>query len=246
VTEGQIYTQIGNNIQNGGDYMYLSEFYVFDQDQPLPACIRNYTKEDFDQLIQIQSECFPPPFPAELWWSEEQLTNHVTIFPEGALCIEVNGELAGSLTGLCVDFDPNHPNHSWEEITDNGYIGNHNPKGNTLYIVDISVRPKYRKFGLGKMMMQAMYHVVIEKGLVRLLGGGRMPSYHKVADTLTPEQYLDAVLNGQLKDPVLTFLLRCGRVPIGIAESYLDDEESRNNAALMEWKNPFLQNKGES
>jgi ribosomal protein S18 acetylase RimI-like enzyme len=219
--------------------MYQSEFYVFDQDKPVPICIRNYTKDDFEQLIQIQSECFPPPFPSDLWWNKEQLTNHITLFPEGALCIEVDGEIAGSLTGLCVEFDPKHMSHTWEEITDHGYIRNHNPKGKTLYIVDISVRPKYRKLGLGKLMMQAMYHVVIQKGLDRLLGGGRMPGYHKVADTMLPEQYLQALIKGDLKDPVITFLLRCGRVPLGVVANYLDDEESLNYAVLMEWKNPF-------
>lgn len=219
--------------------MYRSEFYVYDQDRPLPVCIRNYTMEDFDQLIEIQSECFPPPFPSELWWNEEQLTNHVTLFPEGALCVEINGELAGSLTGVCVELDPSNHSHTWEEVTDHGYIRNHNPNGNTLYIVDISVRPKYRKLGLGKLMMHAMYHVVIEKGYDRLLGGGRMPGYHKVAEKMTPEGYLDAVIKGELKDPVISFLLRCGRVPIGVARNYLEDEESFNNAALMEWKNPF-------
>jgi ribosomal protein S18 acetylase RimI-like enzyme len=244
VTGEQIYIQIGNNSDDGGDNLYQSEFYVFDQDQPLPVCIRNYTKGDFDQLIQIQSECFPPPFPSDLWWNKEQLTNHVTLFPEGALCIEVNGELAGSLTSLCVDFNPNHLSHTWEKITDHGYIRNHNSKGNTLYIVDISIRPKYRKLGLGKLLMQAMYHVVIQKGLERLLGGGRMPGYHKVAAKMLPAEYLAAVIKGDLKDPVITFLLRCGRVPVGIAENYLDDEESGNNAALMEWKNPFFLKRG--
>ncbi|MFL6561871.1 MAG: GNAT family N-acetyltransferase, partial [Bacillus sp. (in: firmicutes)] len=110
---------------------------------------------------------------------------------------------------------------------------------NTLYIVDISVRPKYRKLGLGKLMMQSMYHVVIEKELYRLLGGGRMPGYHKKADIMTPGQYLDATIKGEVQDPVITFLLHCGRVPIGIIENYLEDEESCNYAALMEWKNPF-------
>lgn len=219
--------------------MYLSEFYVYDQERPVPVTIRNYSEADFDDLIKIQSECFPPPFPSELWWNKEQLTNHVTLFPEGALCIEAAGELAGSLTGLIADFDPGNKNHTWEEITDHGYIRNHNPNGNTLYIVDISVRPKYRKLGLGKLMMQAMYHVVIDKGLDRLLGGGRMPGYHKAANSMTPKQYLNAILKGDIQDPVITFLLRCGRVPIGVVENYLDDEESCNYAALMEWKNPF-------
>lgn len=230
----------------GGAALYHSEFYVFDQETPVPVVIRNYTQEDFYELIQIQSECFPPPFPSELWWNKEQLSNHVIHFPEGAICIEVDGTLAGSLTGLCVNFDPNHMEHTWEEITDHGYITNHNPSGNTLYIVDISVRPKFRKLGLGKRMMQAMYHVVIQKKLERLLGGGRMPGYHKLADRMTPERYLNKVLKGDLKDPVITFLLRCGRVPIGgIVENYLDDKESCHYAALMEWKNPFIKTRGD-
>ena len=218
---------------------YRSEFYTFDQEKPLPIVIRNYTASDFEELIQIQAECFPPPFPSELWWNKEQLTNHVTLFPDGALCVEVNGQLAGSLTGVCVHFDPKHPSHSWEEVTDNGYIRNHDPNGNTLYIVDISVRPKFRKLGLGKQLMQAMYHVVIQLGLDRLLGGGRMPGYHKVAKMMSPEKYIDAVLKGELKDPVITFLLGCGRTPISIIENYLEDEESLHHAVLMEWKNPF-------
>jgi hypothetical protein len=67
-----------------------------------------------------------------------------------------------------------------------------------------------------------------------------MPGYHKCAAEETPEQYLDKVMKGIYKDPVITFLLRCGRTPVGIASDYLDDEESCNYAALMEWRNPFL------
>lgn len=220
---------------------YRSDFYVFDAEKPVPVTIRNYKKADFDELIEIQSECFPPPFPSELWWNKEQLTNHTELFHDGALCIEVDGELAGSLTGLIVDFDPLHPNHSWEEITDNGYIRNHNPDGNTLYIVDISVRPKFRKLGLGKLMMQAMYQVVIQLGLDRLLGGGRMPGYRQAAEVMSAEEYLQKLIAGEKKDPVITFLLRCGRTPMAIVENYLEDEESLNYGVLMEWKNPFKQ-----
>ncbi|KON87665.1 acetyltransferase [Sporosarcina globispora] len=218
---------------------YRSEFYVLDGDRPVPVTIRNYSKADFQQLIDIQAECFPPPFPSDLWWNEEQLSNHVALFPDGALCIEVEGVLAGSLTGLIVGFDPSHPKHTWEEITDSGYIRNHSFQGNTLYIVDISVRPKFRKLGLGKLMMQAMYQVVINLGLDRLLGGGRMPGYHKYAHEMSAEDYLQQLIDGKKKDPVITFLLRCGRTPLSVAENYLEDEESLNYGVLMEWKNPF-------
>jgi len=221
--------------------MYRREQYVFDPDgRSARAVIRNYTKEDFPELIRIQQECFPPPFPSELWWNEEQLRNHVTLFPEGALCVEVDGELAGSMTGLLVRFDPEHPDHTWEEMTDGGNIRNHRPDGDTLYVVDIAVRPAYRKWGLGKWLMSAMYDLVVHKRLKRLLGGGRMPGYHRHAHEMTAEQYVERVVRGELADPVLTFLLRCGRTPVKVVPGYLEDEESRNYGVLMEWKNPFF------
>jgi ribosomal protein S18 acetylase RimI-like enzyme len=217
------------------------ELYVFDQyHKPEKAIIRNYTHRDFAELIQIQQESFPPPFPSELWWNEEQLNNHVTLFPEGALCVEVDGKVVGSMTGLLVNFDPNHPDHTWEEITDKGYIRNHDPNGNTLYVVDICIRPSYRKYGLGKWLMQSMYEVVVHLKLERLLGGGRMPGYHLKANEMSAEEYLDAVVRGELRDPVITFLLRCGRTPVKVVKNYLEDEESCNYGALMEWRNPFI------
>lgn len=221
------------------EHLYRSEQIVFDKGKPVRIIVRNYTKDDFDDLIDIQTECFPPPFPSDLWWNKEQLTNHVTLFPEGALCVEIDGQVVSSLTGVCTRFDPAHPIHTWEEATDSGYIKNHNPRGNTLYIVDISVRPSFRSLGLGKIMMQSMYHVVVELGLERLLGGGRMPGYHKQAENMSAQRYVDQVVAGLLYDPVITFLLKCGRLPITVVENYLEDEESLNYGVLMEWKNPF-------
>jgi ribosomal protein S18 acetylase RimI-like enzyme len=219
--------------------LYRKELYVFDDTKPLKAVIRNYQKEDFPELIRVQQESFPPPFPSELWWNEEQLTNHVTLFQEGALCIEVDSVIAGSMTGLMVGYTPGDADHTWEEITDNGYIGNHNPEGTCLYVVDISISPAYRKLGLGKLLMQSMYEVVINLGLDRLLGGGRMPGYHRHCRRMTAAEYLKAVVRGDLKDPVVTFLLRCGRTPVKVVENYLEDEDSLNHGALMEWRNPF-------
>lgn len=220
--------------------MYHKQLYLPSQEGNIKATIRNYGVDDFSSLIQIQQESFPLPFPSELWWNEEQLSNHVTLFPEGALCVEIEGELAGSMTGLMVDFDPAEPNHTWEEITDHGYIRNHDPAGNTLYVVDICIRPSYRKLELGKWLMQSMYEVVVHKGLERLLGGGRMPGYHKYAGEMGAKKYVAAVIEGSIKDPVISFLLRSGRVPVALVQNYLEDEESHNYGLLMEWRNPFL------
>lgn len=219
--------------------MYYKELYVYDSNKPVKAIIRNYTKNDFDQLITVQKEAFPPPFPEDLLWNTEQLTNHVSLFPEGALCVELDEKIAGSITGLLVQWANGDEDHSWAEITDNGYICNHDPEGNTLYIVDICISPSYRKLGLGKWMMQAMYETVVQLGLERLLGGGRMPGYHLHSADMSIYQYAEKVLQGELKDPVISFLLRCGRTPVKPVANYLEDEESLNYGMLMEWKNPF-------
>jgi len=219
--------------------MYQKEVYVFQEGKPVKTAVRNYQREDFQALIAIQQESFPPPFPSELWWNEEQLTSHVERYPQGALCMEINGEIVGSITGLLVDFNFDQPNHTWEEMTDFGYIRNHNAQGKTLYIVDICVKPSYRKLDLGKLLMQSMYERVVHDGLERLLGGGRMPGYHRHAKDLTPEQYVEKVVAGELRDPVISFLLRCGRMPVCLVPNYLEDDESLNYAILMEWKNPF-------
>ncbi|OES45728.1 GNAT family N-acetyltransferase [Domibacillus iocasae] len=217
---------------------YYQEYFAFQGEKPVKAIVRNYTEQDFDGLINVQKAAFPPPFPQELLWDKNQLDHHVKLFPEGALCIEINGEIAGSITTLIVQYETGNT-HSWEEITDNGFIRTHDPNGNTLYVVDICVKPAFRKLGLAKKMVQAMYETVVHLNLDRLLGGGRMPGYYKYANKLTPEQYIQKVTEGEISDPVITFLMRAGRVPVDVMQDYLEDAESKNYAALMEWKNPF-------
>ncbi|MCG3088852.1 GNAT family N-acetyltransferase [Sporosarcina cyprini] len=219
--------------------MYRSDILVPVEGSFIPVVVRNYSMQDSVAMIQLQSECFPPPFPEELWWNREQLTQHVNRFPEGAICVEYNGRIVGSITSLLLSFDCDHLDHTWEQVTDNGYIRNHDPNGDTLYIVDICIHPAFRKAGLGKIMMHAMYQLVVKLNLKRLLGGGRMPGYGMYSKQMTAEEYAEKVVNGTLRDPVLNFLLKCGRTPLRVMENYLEDDESKNYALLMEWKNPF-------
>lgn len=220
--------------------MYYKEQFVFQNGTIHKAIIRNYDKDDFKGLIDIQRECFPPPFPDELLWNEAQLTSHLEHYPEGALCVEVGGELAGSLTGMLTDFNSDEPGHSWEEVTDRGYIRTHNPNGKSFYIVDIGIKPAFRKMELGRLLQQAAYERVVKDGLERVIGGGRIPGFNRFSDAMTAAEYAEKVIAGKLKDPVITFLLRSGRTPVKLVEDYLDDEDSGDYALLMEWRNPFI------
>lgn len=188
--------------------------------------------------MELQRACFPPPYPEEQLWNAGQLKAHIARFPEGALCAEVDGVIAGSCTSLIIKFDPEHPHHTWAEVADNGYISTHDPNGDTLYGIDMAVHPDYRRRGIARRMYEARYDLVRRLGLKRFLAGGRMPGYGGYADRMSPEEYADRVIRGELIDPVLTPQLRAGLRPVAVLRGYLPDEESRDAALLLEWPNP--------
>lgn len=200
--------------------------------------VRNYTEKDFSQLIEIQQECFPPPYPSEQLWNTDQLTSHITIFPQGAMCVEYQGQLLASCTSLIVEWHLEDADHSWAQTTDNGYIRTHNPNGNSLYGVDMAVKPAWRKQGISKLLYQARFQLVQELKLQRFLAAGRMPGYHQYQKFMSPEDYVQNVIGNKLIDPVLTPQLKAGLKPIKIIHHYLPDEESTNCALLFEWSNP--------
>ncbi|MCM3760004.1 GNAT family N-acetyltransferase [Alkalihalobacillus oceani] len=198
--------------------------------------IRRYTMEDYPQLLDLQKEAFPPPFPPELWWSPEQIQAHVDTFPAGALLAEIDGTVVGSATSLLTTY--NGKPHTWAEIADNGYIrASHEPDGDSLYGIDVCVRPSFRGQGVAKALYEARKQLVRELGLARFLAGCRIPDYHKYADTLSPDEYVKAVERQEIKDLVLSFMLKQGLTPLQVLPNYVDDDESLHNAVLVEWNN---------
>jgi ribosomal protein S18 acetylase RimI-like enzyme len=205
--------------------------------------LRSYTPEDIEQLIDIQRECFPPPFPQDLLWQPEQLLSHIRYFSEGALCIEAEpGLLVASSTAMMIQWDLKSPDHSWAETTGDGFIHTHNPKGNTLYGVDIAVRPSWQKRGLARMMYQKRFEIVREKKLQRFLSGGRLANYAEYKDRLSPEEYIKGVFAGTIIDETLTAMMKAGLKPVKVVRHYLPlpDPEADHCALLLEWANPDL------
>ncbi|GED12083.1 GNAT family N-acetyltransferase [Aneurinibacillus migulanus] len=200
--------------------------------------VRPYDEADFQSIQEMERSVYPPPWPQDDLWSIDQLKSHVDVFSEGALCAEYDEDIVGTMTTLIVDELPD-AQHTWEDITDHGYLSSsHNDLGDTLYVADLQVDPTYRELGIGKKLMRESYDLVRRLGLRRLVGAVRMPGYYKHEERLTPEEYVQEVLTGDLKDPVINFMLHCGRKPIKVVKDYLHDIKSGNNALLMEWRNP--------
>ncbi|TVR45645.1 MAG: GNAT family N-acetyltransferase [Puniceicoccaceae bacterium] len=196
--------------------------------------LRTLRMEDYDQLVALQKECFPGMTP----WKREQLASQLERFAQGQICIEVEGRLVASSSSLIVDFDMYTESRSWSEISDRGYLRNHNPDGDTLYGIEIMVSPDFRGMKLARRLYEARKQLVRELNLMRIVIGGRLPGYEAHQDKMDVREYVDKVVAKALYDPVLTVQLANGFTLKRIIRDYLgEDKASAGYATFLEWTN---------
>jgi len=196
--------------------------------------IRQTTMDDIEPLLAMQRLCFPGMDP----WKVDQLRSHLSVFPEGQMVAELDGEIIGSCSSLIINFDEYDDRHSWSDVTDDGYITNHNPEGYNMYGIEVMVHPEYRRMKVGQRLYEARKEIARQFNLKSIIIGGRIPNYHKHADEMRPREYVDAVSRHKIYDPVLTFQIMNGFTLMRINPNYLpDDTASGKYATLMEWNN---------
>ncbi|TLS38007.1 bifunctional GNAT family N-acetyltransferase/carbon-nitrogen hydrolase family protein [Pseudalkalibacillus caeni] len=196
--------------------------------------VRNIKEEDIESILELQKKCFPNMDP----WKREHLESHLEIFPEGQFCVEYEGEIIGSCSSLIINFDEYDDDHTWDDITDEGYITNHNPDGYNLYGIEVMVHPEFRRMNIGRRLYNARKELARQLNLKSIIIGGRIPNYHKHADEMSPKEYVEEVEYHNIYDPVLTFQMKNGFTLMRINPNYLpDDDASQQYATLMEWNN---------
>ncbi|QKS70670.1 GNAT family N-acetyltransferase [Paenalkalicoccus suaedae] len=196
--------------------------------------IRNIKKEDIDDIIELSKICFPNMDP----WQRDQLESHIEMFPEGQFCVEAEGEIIGTSSSLIINFDEYDDQHTWDEITDEGYITNHDSEGYNLYGIEVAVHPEYRRMKIGRRLYEARKDLARQMNLKSIIIGGRIPNYKNYAAEYTPREYVEEVTSHNVYDPVLTFQVMNGFTLKRINRNYLDDDKaSLRYATLMEWNN---------
>lgn len=197
--------------------------------------VRNIREEDIDEIVELANLSFGIPGVA---FERKHYASHIRVFPEGQFCVEYDGKIVGSCSSLIVNFEEYGENHTFDEISGNGFITNHNPNGQNLYGIDVVVHPDYQGLKIGRRLYEARRKLCRKLNLKSILFGGRMPNYHKYADQLTPHEYVEQVLQRKIYDPVVTFQTMNGFVLRNIMPNYLPhDKASLKYATLMEWHN---------
>jgi GNAT superfamily N-acetyltransferase len=198
--------------------------------------IRFLDPADYETIIEICRLVYPTETP----YTREELEDHHQVFPRGQfVAVDARDSVAGvhfTLRLRMLDF---HIDDPWDVLTSGGSFLDHNPEGPTLYGADIMVHPGHQHHGIGHALTDQARLLVEELRLWRMVGASRLPGYGKHASTLSIGQYVDAVLNGTVFDPVLSIHIKDGWTVVKPIHGYLQhDEDSAGWAEVIQWVNP--------
>ena len=200
--------------------------------------IRTMEPGDFAAIAAISARVYPDETP----YTAAELAEHHAVYAQGQLVAEhlATGSVAGAHFTLRLRLSDFHIDDPWEVLTAHGTFDDHDPvAGMTLYGADIMVSPDHQRHGLAHALTDATRALVVAEKLWRMVGASRLPGYGKVAERMTPADYVAAVVGGRMVDPVLTAHLKDGWAVVRPIQGYLQhDPESANWAAVVQWINP--------
>lgn len=202
---------------------------------PLPIdchdlVVRPMVPADADLLEALQRRVFPRLADAEII-TAPKYRRHLEVFPAGQLVAESGGRIVGATSSMRCALTV--ARHSYLEISDNLWIGTHDPAGPWLYGLDIGVDPAFRGLGVARLLYRARHELVRRLGLAGQFTVGMLNGFELASGELTLVQYYEAVVAGHRNDPTISFQLAIGFEPRGLVDDYLDDPTCGNAGVLL-------------
>jgi predicted amidohydrolase/ribosomal protein S18 acetylase RimI-like enzyme len=172
---------------------------------------------------------------------EKMIRAQINNFPGGQFVAEYMGQIVGHCATFIIGEDLALRQHTWDEITGHGLAARHDPDGDYLYGMEVSVHPDFRRLRVGQRLYDARRALCQEYGLKGIVFGGRMPGYARQARQFPdPLVYAQGVAEKQVKDNVISFHLANGFELLGVLRNYLpSDKPSGGHATHMIWHNPL-------
>ncbi len=198
------------------------------------------TIEDYQELKDLMIEAYSAM--EDAYWKEEQIQTLISKFPEGQVVIKIDNVIAGCALSIIIDDKLLAGKHTYKKITGNSTFSTHTNDGDVLYGIDVFIKKEFRGLRLGRRLYDYRKELCEKLNLKKIVFGGRMPNYHKYADTHSPKQYLEAVKRKEIHDPVLNFQMSNDFHPAKVLRGYLEgDSESGEYACELEWKNIYYE-----
>jgi predicted amidohydrolase/GNAT superfamily N-acetyltransferase len=176
------------------------------------------------------------------FWKLNQIQTLLNKFPEGQIVIKVDGQIAGCALSIVVNLDEFEDQHTYRKITGNFTFNTHTEAEETLYGIDVFIKPEFRGLRLGRRLYDYRKELCEKLNLKGIEFGGRIPNYHKYESELSPKEYIEKVKSREIHDPVLNFQLSNDFYPVRVLKGYLEgDDVSKEYAVLLKWDNIYFE-----
>lgn len=223
--------------------------------------VREAAPSDIPRLVDIDLACFDdvyadsPPSRTEV---ADMLSDRLRAAGRLMIVGSVEGRVEGFMTCQVTDKKP-EDFVDWETTTDNGHITKtHDPKGDSFYIVNMTVTPQGTESNVGDMLIANMYGRFIEdrKNTAQLLS--RIPNFSKwlseheidftnlseaEQDVLAEEYTREKKRNEKGKEVLYDGMLRrygyAGAKPVKVVRDGFKDPVSQDYGVLCVVDNPL-------
>lgn len=207
--------------------------------EDLHLTIRNLENADYAEIKALMDKVYDDIGGA---WPKHTIEKLITDFPEGQICLEDHGKIVGIALSVQVNYQRFSNPHTYDDLIDQKENILNDAQGDAMYGLDVLIAPEYRGYRLGRRLYEARKELCRQHNLRAILAGGRIPNYHQHAHELSPAEYLEAVREKRLYDPILSFQLSNDFQVTRLLKRYLpEDEKSQGYATLLEWKNIFFE-----
>ena len=106
--------------------------------------IREASIIDLDRCYEIESTAYAGDEAA----TREKIENRISVYPEGFLVLEMNGEVAGLINSGATD-NVQLSDEAFKEL-----VG-HDPQGKKIVVMSVAVHPQFQKKGLAGKLIKA-------------------------------------------------------------------------------------------
>ena len=197
---------------------------------------RRWRREDIPEIIACSRATYHD-YSEEYIYTERQYEMQLSAFPQGQFVAVLGEKIIGYATSMIVNID----DEFWydvDELTGAGTFSTHNQDGDTLYGADIAVHPDYQRRGVAMLLYKRRRSLLKKYNLRRMIAYGRIPGYKNYAGKMTAEQYVEKVMNGELRDPALNTHLKAGFQVEKVQLDITVDRSSLNYSTYLVMPNP--------
>ena len=200
--------------------------------------IRNARLEEAWLLARLETACWPNG----LGVTEETLADRIRAYPTGQWVAELCGDVVGVASSQRIGeaFLTSTP-VTYDALTDDGrFTASHDPKGEILQLVTVSVSRNAGGLGVGRRLVgRELAEAPKLDGIRRVIGITRPRGFSRHMDMSIADYVTARHDGGYALDPVLNFHLTAGARVLSIHPDYRpDDIQSRGYGVMIEYDLP--------